>query len=560
MSDSAIVVVDLPHAMTAWLRRPVLAGVVLLAVYAGLSLLMDPHGYLGTDTGAKVATLEVMSRSGTGDPDVGYWAADLDPKGTLHPLYQATPRVDGGWVAVTTLPMLELARPLYDLAGYRAALLLPMLGAVGAAFASRAVARRVGATDDGWSVYWLVGLASPVTVYALDFWEHSIGVALMVGAVALLLDVSEGRARLAAPVAGLLLGAAAVLRNEALVYAIVAVGSTTTLLWIRSGSLRRALVAGSSTVAGFAIPWFANVALERAVGAPSRGARATGTATGFGSDLGLRVREGLQTSLGINSGGIADSVLLGLVVVLVVLVAFRREAQGDRRFARICLGAAGLVYLAGAIGGLGFVSGLFLAFPIAIAGVVHGIRRERSRVVAVMALVALPVVYLFQYTGGSAPQWGGRYTLASAILLGVVGVVELRERLPTVADGLVVLCVGVTAIGVAWLGVRSRGVDSFFDEVVDRAEPVVISRNAFLLREAGSVSVGRRWLSVADEESFRAAVGVVRRAGERRFSVLEWGADAPPAGALPPGVREVARSRLTFVDVPVGLVTYEFAG
>ena len=58
----------------AQLRRPWAAGLVLLAVYGLLSLTASPDGYLGTDTGAKVYTLEVMADGGTFDPSIGYWA------------------------------------------------------------------------------------------------------------------------------------------------------------------------------------------------------------------------------------------------------------------------------------------------------------------------------------------------------------------------------------------------------------------------------------------------------------------------------------------------------
>ena len=62
----------------AWLRRPVVAGVLLLLViYAVLSFaLNDPRGTLGTDTGGKLATLHMMERNGGLDPDIGYWAAE----------------------------------------------------------------------------------------------------------------------------------------------------------------------------------------------------------------------------------------------------------------------------------------------------------------------------------------------------------------------------------------------------------------------------------------------------------------------------------------------------
>src|SRR5688500_18638468 len=106
------------------MRRYLLPGVLLLAVYLNLSLAMSPRGFLGTDTGGKVATLRAMDECGCADPDVGYWAERWDPDGSLHPLYY-TSRVGDRWVDATTLPMLLSAWPLYALGGYRAALLLP---------------------------------------------------------------------------------------------------------------------------------------------------------------------------------------------------------------------------------------------------------------------------------------------------------------------------------------------------------------------------------------------------------------------------------------------------
>ena len=111
------------------------------------------------------------------DPDIGYWAERWDPDGRLLPLYY-TSHIGSRWVNVTTLPARLLGLPLFRLGGYRLALLVPMLGAVAAAFAApQALARRLG-DGDGWPAFWIVGLASPVAVYALDFWEHTIGLAL----------------------------------------------------------------------------------------------------------------------------------------------------------------------------------------------------------------------------------------------------------------------------------------------------------------------------------------------------------------------------------------------
>src|SRR5947209_19202619 len=114
--------------MKQLLRRPLVAGAVLLAIYVALSFLNDTHGYLGTDTGGKVATLRVMATEHSRVPDLHYWAVAADPAGKVYPLYY-TSHFGSDWVNVTTLPMLYVGYPLYRVGGYRLALLLPMLGA-----------------------------------------------------------------------------------------------------------------------------------------------------------------------------------------------------------------------------------------------------------------------------------------------------------------------------------------------------------------------------------------------------------------------------------------------
>ncbi len=66
--------------------------------------------------------------------------------------------------------------------------------------------------------------------------------------------------------------------------------------------------------------------------------------------------------------------------------------------------------------GLGFVPGLLIASPFAAVGLALGWRSD-VRVITVMAVVALPLVWFFQYSGGAGPQWGARYTLLSGALL-----------------------------------------------------------------------------------------------------------------------------------------------
>lgn len=541
-------------------RRPVTAGLLLLLAYVLVGLTVNPDGHLGTDTGTKVYTLETMDRAGRADPDIGYWAADLDPDGSVHPIFQTRPRADGGWVAITTLPVLELARPLYAVGGYRATLLLPMLGSIGVAFAARSLAARLGADRDrAWLVYWFVGLGSPAFVYALDFWEHSIGLACMVGALSMTVGFVFTRRWALAAAAGGLLGIGATLRNETVVYAVVMIGLAALWLFVRERAVRPAVVLGLVSVAAFTVPWTANMVLESVVDGPSRASRATGTASRVGERFEDRIEDGVQTLAGLNSGDAWSSALLGGVIVLVVLAAMRAESRGDRRFATVALTAVGLAYGADAVGGLGFVPGVLIAFPVAILGLATGWRDGGAPTYAwTVAVLALPFVYAFQFLGGAAAQWGARYSLTTGIVLGVVALSVVARRFPTVTAGLVVLSVAVTWLGVGWVIERSHEVDAFFDDVVAEAEPVVIARQAFLLREAGASAVGRRWLSASDESTFTEAVDIARAVGEERFSVLEWRGEAPPEGALPDDVREAHRSLVSFAGTPVGLVTYEF--
>ena len=135
-----------------------------------------------------------MDARGDLDPDLGYWAERFDPDGIACTRSRSHYHIGGRWVNVTTLPMIYAATPLYDLGGLRGILLIPMLGGCLSALAARALARRLATRNpgsSGWIAFWAVGLATPVAVYALDFWEHTIGLAAMLWGVVALLDVAK---------------------------------------------------------------------------------------------------------------------------------------------------------------------------------------------------------------------------------------------------------------------------------------------------------------------------------------------------------------------------------
>ncbi len=179
-----------------------MAAAALAVVYLAVIVLGDPRAGLISDSGGKLATAQVMAEARTLSPDVGYWAEDLDPEGWFHPLAN-TERVGYRWVQATSLPYAAATAGLWALAGPLGVALLSVAGGVAAALAARHLARHLGARGD--VAFWLVGLASPLAVYAVDAWEHAPAVGLALWGIALALD-ADRPTRAAA--AGALLGAA----------------------------------------------------------------------------------------------------------------------------------------------------------------------------------------------------------------------------------------------------------------------------------------------------------------------------------------------------------------
>jgi len=562
-----VTLVDVAEASAPAVVRPTRPARVLAACaalflgYLALSLLNDPRGYLGTDTGGKVATLQAMERSGTLDPDIGYWAERWDPEGRLHPLYY-TFHLGDRWVNVTTLPALYAAYPLFKVFGYHGALVVPMLGSVLAALAARALTRRLRPGDErtAWSAFWLVGLASPLTIYALDFWEHSLGVALLGWAVVLLYDVADGKAGWqAAGAAGLLVGAAATMRTEALVYGAVATAATCGVLMVRRRDVVGPLLAGVAVVVGLALPLLGNHALERAaMGSNLRAGRSAGAVLGAGQAEGSRVEEAALTATSLTPALTPESYLMGGVLLALLLLFALRASQGTagESSARVAGAGVAALYLLRAADGLGFVPGLVAAAPVAAVGLALGWRRSvtGTRLVLGTALGALPPVWAFQYTGGAGPQWGGRYILTSGLLLTVVGVSCLPLLAKWARTAIVGLAAVVTCFGLVWLSARSHDVGRTAEALSRRPEPVLVSRVGHLLREAGWYADQRQWLTAPGPADVEEAARVAADSGATSFALVERADTTPPQL---PGWTAVGTDRLRFIsDVYLGITTY----
>jgi hypothetical protein len=542
----------------AFLARPLAAALVLLVCYLAFSAFNNPRGFLGTDTGAKVATLQVMQADHTSVPDAGYWAAAADPQGSLHPLYD-TRLVGDHYVSVTTLPMILLARPLWALGGMRLALLLPMLGGVAVALAGAALAKRLGSRSPA-TVFWVIGLGSPVLLYSLDLWEHTLGLACMAWAIVLLHDTWSGRAGWRAAVgAGALFGLGATMRTEALLYGAVATAVTVLAIVVTDHAVRRALPVALGALAGIVPVLVADDRLERALlGGSLRTARAAGTAGAAGSEVGTRLGEALRTTVGLNYASLGVEALAGgcLLAALLAAAVMLASGRGRPRHQAELLGAVAVLLAVRIHSGLSFVSGFVPALPIAAFGMVLAWHDARRRILAVIALVALPGVWLLQYTGGAGPQWGGRYVLCTGFLLAVVGIVatETLPRWSRVAA--LALCVGVTLTGVRYLEIRSDQGARAADTIAALRDDVVVSRFAHLFREAGSrYTPERHWLTALDDRDLARAAAIARDHHAATVAVIS----EPGPHARLAGYRFAGRRSLPFFSETLVVDSYRRA-
>jgi hypothetical protein len=185
---------------------------------------------------------------------------------------------------------------------------------------------------------------------------------------------------------------------------------------------------------------------------------------------------------------------------------------------------------------------MLTASPFAALGIVFGWRRD-VRVIMTMAVVALPLVWFFQYSGGAGPQWGGRYSLLSGALLLIAATVVLDSHRTALVAACVVAAL-VTGFGLAWLSVRSHWDARGIEQIVDRHDQAVIAGEAHVLREGGAFyDPSRHWLTATSDEELRDAARIVADAGDTEFAyVVSAGAGIPHSigGFERDGVERVA--------------------
>lgn len=475
------------------------AAALLVALLLVLSLALDRDGSLGTDTGGKVATIDAMVERGDWTPSIGYWADDVDPDGVAHPFF-STRHTEAGWVNVTTLPMILVTRLLVGGLGQQALLVVPILGAVLTCLAAGELARFFGAPS--WRPGFLAAASSsPVLVYGLDFWEHSIGLALMLWATVFFLKAREAPpvpAFALALVSGSLFGAAATMRQEALIY-----GAVTGLVCVfgpSAGPVVQRLLSGGAMAVGALVPMAVNAMLEQAViGSSVRTDRAVGVVAVSGTGLGQRIQEGIViTASPINLVHPLSLAMAGLVAVGVVWTGLALLRSGDvsRPFV-LCGLVILLVFLRLVVFGPTFIPGMLAAVPAAGLGIGAALH-YRQHTLLVLAALPIPMVWATQYAGAAEAQWAGRYLLTSGLLLVTIGVGLVISQRPRIVAGFLAANVALSFIGIAYVIRRTNEFGEANRSLAELTTDVVVFSDDFLAREAAPLGWDAHWLSAGD--------------------------------------------------------------
>jgi hypothetical protein len=265
------------------------------------------------------------------------------------------------------------------------------------------------------------------------------------------------------------------------------------------------------------------------LGEPMRSGRTSGAASGGFARIGLRVEEGLITTLSPFPGAGSTGWLIGICLLgALVYTAVNATRPAARRLAVTGAVITVMIYLLRLADGLGFVPGLVAATPLAAVGLALGWARPASRFVVAAAVLPLPLVVAFQFVGGASPQWAGRYLLFSGFLLATVGLAERRRMERWAQVGVIGLSVAVTVFGFAWLVDRSHAIADAGRALDARSEPVLISANGFVPREFGATYGARRWLAAGNDEDLEVAVDVVEQAGDDEFGIVDLDVGADP--------------------------------
>lgn len=181
---------SLAHHSSNWRQSPrrllILSVVAIILIQTALYVqAASIRGFATGDGGVKLWQVQAILRSGSLDAPLEYPAAVYDPDHLYSPFVVpwAFWQNDQAFTEYTS-PFIWVSVPLFALFGQAGLLLLPWLCSTLIVIASAGLAWRVRPDRSTALVPIIVGIASPISIYGMEFWEHTPGTILAVFAIA----------------------------------------------------------------------------------------------------------------------------------------------------------------------------------------------------------------------------------------------------------------------------------------------------------------------------------------------------------------------------------------
>lgn len=543
-----------------WWKRlwgaPVWAHLAALAVILLLLVpVIGPSQSFLADEGA--AAIQASSLAREAGWLVKHPVPEVDPTGGYYPTFNVD-RGASGFAPLAKHPLYSLlAAGAWRLGGMAGVILLSIAGTVAAAAVAGALARRIDPVL-GRVAIWTVGLASPLVFDSYLAMGHTLGAALAGAAVlAAVVAVEDRRPAMALAVAPSL-GAAVLLRNEALLFAASLAVVAGVLALLRRPRFPAALVAVVTVATAAGVHLVEKAWVAHIVGGPVALSSLGVPAVAEGGRLQGRIDGFLVTWLtpAYNSSTFPMVPLLVMLAAIAWCAARVRLHPLDRPGIVVPAAvAAGAAVVALVTAPANIVPGLLLAFPVGTPGLFLMRRQVLAGLAGATAALFTLAVLATQYALGGTGEWGGRYfalMLPFTVPLVLAALYRQGQLLATgirrpLAGALVVCSLALSTMAVN--GMRAN--HDAKATVVARIEaagraaggdrPVVVTTLAAGARLAWPTFDDFRWLYVPKDQVADVA-GRLREAGVGRFVLLTTD--------LPALEEQLARLTVVSVDGP----------
>ncbi len=543
-------------------RSLLIEAVVLVLLVQTILFVQTAHirGFATGDGGVKLWQVQGIARTGDLNAPLEYFGAAYDVDRKYAPFVQPWAYWrDGEFYTEYTSPFIWASVPLYIWLGHEGLMVLPWASGMSLVLLAAWLAWRV--LPNRWAalVPLLIGFSSPLPAYALEFWEHTPGTALMaLTLVALVKATRSARPALWWIVAGAAAGFGMTMRAEVYVYPVALVAGLVLAPLTRAPSMPEAgqpsawrwltrsivfLAVGTLLVIG---PWWLYQYAE------------------WGSPFGPRLQQNVPvlggaemlTRLGDTTGhnyvmlwpqeGSAVEAVWGLLIAALILavvlrVLRRRPTFQTARWARIWV--IGFWLLAALLSTLAVVTNwrmqqeirpndLLTTFPLVLLLLLPVPPTSRhaqlsahvTRVVRFLevssAVFVLLVMLISPFEGGV--QWGPRFLLPIVAPLAVIVVVHTWkvwhgwQRAGQWGTVLVLMVLFLAGAYSTWSGVRTfigqrQDTADLSAKIESLPERVVVTDAWFIPQGAPYTFSNKLWFMAEDEQSMFNLLQLLRK-------------------------------------------------